>query len=127
MRELPYEFDLMYDIKMMYEVEAVAKGYATGSDATPEELVSLFEKHNIPIPACLVTFSKDIKTNLIVVVIKDGLVDNIIGCRNSKTQEKIFKRQVIERSGFEPEDCDYEDGYYEFMNGSICMTSYTTQ
>lgn len=63
---------------------------------------------------------------LLVVVIKESLVQKIIHCEDSTIQEKIFKSEVLEKSGFEPEDCDYEDGYYEYENGgSICMTSIT--
>lgn len=128
MRELPYEFDLLYDIKMMYEVKAVATGEPTHSDATAEELVDLFEQYHIPKPSCLMGFSNTKKERkkekLLVVVIKDGLVDRVVGCENSKIQKKIFKQQVIERSGFEPEECDYEDGYYEWeQGGAICMAS----
>ena len=39
---LPYPFDLHYDIKHMWEIEAIAKGKPHSSDATPEELVELF-------------------------------------------------------------------------------------
>ena len=53
MRELPYEFDLLYDIKMMHQVEAIAKGDPSCSDASPEELVELFIAHKLPIPDCL--------------------------------------------------------------------------
>jgi len=53
MTKLPYVFDLLYDIKYMYEVESIAKGFPSASDATPEDLVELFERQNMPIPECL--------------------------------------------------------------------------
>lgn len=61
MRELPYEFDLLHDIKMMYEVEVIAKEEPSHSDATPEELVDLFREHMIPLPACLASFVPKIR------------------------------------------------------------------
>jgi hypothetical protein len=51
--ELPYDFDLLYDIKMMHQVEAIAKGEASHSDASPEDLVELFEELNMKLPECL--------------------------------------------------------------------------
>ncbi len=51
--ELPYDFDLLYDIKHMYEVEAIANGGAHASDATPEDLVKLFDDNKLEVPECL--------------------------------------------------------------------------
>ena len=126
MRELPYEFDLLYDIKMMYEIEAVAKGEPSQSDATPENLVDLFIAHKLPIPDCLKNVKPTLthKTQLLIVVIKDSLVDVVHACETVEIQIAVFKKVVNDMSGFDPEDCDYEDGYYEYENrGSICMTS----
>jgi hypothetical protein len=52
-RELPYDFDLHYDVKTMEQVERIAKGEADCSDATPEDLIALFLLHDLPVPACL--------------------------------------------------------------------------
>ena len=126
MRELPYDFDLLHDIKMMYQVEAIAKGEPSCSDATPEDLLELFIAHQLPIPACLqnIKISTTGKDILLVVVIKDSLVDMVHACENVKEQEEKFKEVVLEKTGFSPEDCDYEDGYYEYeIGGSICLTS----
>lgn len=51
--ELPYDFDLLYDIKHMSEVESIANGGAHASDATPEDLVKLFVAHDLDVPECL--------------------------------------------------------------------------
>jgi len=53
MRELPYTFDLHYDIKMMWEIETIAKGEPHCSDASPEDLVELFIEMDMEIPECL--------------------------------------------------------------------------
>ena len=57
--------------------------------------------------------------NLLVVLINDGLVDKVFHCKSSKQQEEKFKELIIDKTGGdEPEQCDFEDGYYEFPNGS---------
>lgn len=52
-RELPYDFDLLYDIKTLYEVGMIAKGEPHCSNASPEDLVELFQKLEMPVPECL--------------------------------------------------------------------------
>lgn len=46
----------MHDIKFMYEVEAIAKGEASHSDASPEDLVDMFEELKETVPDCLSEF-----------------------------------------------------------------------
>lgn len=53
---LNFQFDLLYDLKMMSEVETIAKGEASHSDASPEDLVELFEQLEEEIPECLSEF-----------------------------------------------------------------------
>jgi hypothetical protein len=48
---VPYEFDLLYDIKEYYEIEMVLKGEPHCSDASPHELEELMEAHGIPFPS----------------------------------------------------------------------------
>jgi len=64
MRELPYEFDLLYDVKMMYEVESIANGEPSCSDASPEDLVELFIAHKLEMPECLKQFVGKKKTGM---------------------------------------------------------------
>ena len=52
-RELPYDFDLHWDVKSMEQVERIARGDPDASDATPEDLVAMFLAHDLPIPSCL--------------------------------------------------------------------------
>jgi len=53
---LPYEFDLLFDIKTYDEVDLVANYQHSASDASPEDLVELFQKHDLPIPDSLKSF-----------------------------------------------------------------------
>jgi len=54
MTPLPYSFDLLHDIKHMYEVEMVCKGqHPAGTDATPEDLLEMFIDHKLEIPEYL--------------------------------------------------------------------------
>jgi hypothetical protein len=65
-------------------------------------------------------------TELLVVVIRHKVVHEIHHCDSVYDQEGMFWYHVHEESGFEPEDCDYENGYYECgREGSVCMTSIT--
>jgi hypothetical protein len=53
--ELPYEFDLLYDIKTMDDVEAIAKGLPHHSSdiVSPYELADLFIELGLELPDCL--------------------------------------------------------------------------
>jgi len=51
--KLPYKFDLLYDIKYMYEVEQIANGKPSSSDAEPSDLVELFLSLRMKVPHCL--------------------------------------------------------------------------
>jgi hypothetical protein len=50
---LPYPFDLLYDVKTMRDVEAIAKGEGHCSDATPDDLIELFIAQDLEVPECL--------------------------------------------------------------------------
>lgn len=56
-RELPYEFDLFYDIKTMKQVQNIAEGKPDCSDAEPEDLVTLFNELELEVPECLKSFN----------------------------------------------------------------------
>jgi len=61
---------------------------------------------------------------LLVVVIKKAVVNEIIPCDTFDIQEKVFKDMVFFITERYPEEKDYENGYYEIgYDGSICMTS----
>ena len=51
--KLPYVFDLLFDIKTMSEIERIANGDSSHSDATSQDLIDLFIELNISIPKCL--------------------------------------------------------------------------
>ena len=57
MRELPYDFDLLYDVKSYAQIESIANYKWDCSDATPEELVLLFQQLELEIPSCLIRFA----------------------------------------------------------------------
>lgn len=59
-RELPYVFDLLWDVKTYEQVERIAKYEGDCSEATPEDLVELFQQENIPLPECLIAFAPQI-------------------------------------------------------------------
>ena len=52
-RDLPYDFDLNWDIKTMEQVEHIAAGEADSSEATPRDLIAMFLSLDMPIPECL--------------------------------------------------------------------------
>ena len=69
MEKLPYDFDLMYDLKLMSEVEAVCRGECpAGTDATPEDLLEMFMLLELEIPECL----KSVKKRMDVWICIDG-------------------------------------------------------
>ena len=55
--ELPYVFDLLWDVKTYEQVERIAKFEADCSGAEPEDLVELFQQENLEIPECLKSFA----------------------------------------------------------------------
>lgn len=66
MTPLPYEFDLLYDIKCMYEVEMVCEGKCpAGTHATPEDLLDMFISHKMEIPEFLSSAAKPRKNDSI--------------------------------------------------------------
>jgi len=50
--KLPYDFDLLFDIKTYEQVEEVVAG-EYWDDVTPEQLKTLFIRTNTPVPNCL--------------------------------------------------------------------------
>ena len=50
---LPYDFDLLYDVKDMTDVEMIANGEPHRSDATPADLIEMFELLGMVVPICL--------------------------------------------------------------------------
>lgn len=54
MTKLHSDFDLIYDLKYMYEVEMVCDGLSpAGTDASPEDLYEMFVDHKMEIPEYL--------------------------------------------------------------------------
>jgi hypothetical protein len=66
--ELPYVFDLLWDVKSYEQVERIAKYEGDCSDASPEDLVELFQQEGMDIPECLADFAPQIT----IWVCKDG-------------------------------------------------------
>jgi hypothetical protein len=65
-------------------------------------------------------------TELLVVVVRHSVIHKIYPCQAVNEQEGMFWYCVLEESGFEPEDCDYENGFADCgRHGSVCMTSIT--
>ncbi len=50
MTNLPYEFDLLYDVKTVEELHCILKGESHCTDAQDWELCELAEIYNIPLP-----------------------------------------------------------------------------
>lgn len=48
--KLPYEFDLLYDVKSVEELHSILLGEPHCTDAQDWELCELAEKFNIPLP-----------------------------------------------------------------------------
>ena len=67
-KKLHSDFDLLYDLKQMDEVERIARGESTHSDASPEDLVDLFTELRIEVPECL----KSVTGTTIIWVLDDG-------------------------------------------------------
>ncbi len=72
MTRLPYDFDLLYDIKYMYQVERVCKGLPTGSSATPRELRELFIDLEMELPDFLIEACKGYPEEKTIWVCNDG-------------------------------------------------------
>ena len=51
--ELPYVFDLLYDVKTYEQVRRIANYEADCSDASPQDLVDLFIEEGMVVPECL--------------------------------------------------------------------------
>ena len=50
---LPYDFDLLWDVKTLAEVEIIAAGEGHCSSAKPEDLLALFLDLELEVPECL--------------------------------------------------------------------------
>lgn len=51
--KLPYDFDLLYDVKSMRDVEDIAAGRPSRCEVTREELIALFKRLDMHVPSCL--------------------------------------------------------------------------
>ncbi len=56
-----------------------------------------------------------------LVKIRDGVVDCIFICKDSKHLEKMFKEQA-KMEGIDVTDDDMDNGYVETEVGSICLS-----
>ncbi len=56
MKELPYVFDLLYDIKTEEQAIKIAQGFPDCSSARVSEIIELYEQENIPLPPELRNF-----------------------------------------------------------------------
>ena len=54
--DLPYAFDLNWDVKDMDDVKRIAAGKSHCSDADPEDLLALFQDLGLEVPECLEKF-----------------------------------------------------------------------
>lgn len=94
--ELPYIFDLLWDVKTYEQVERIAKFEADCSDADPYDLVELFQKENLEIPKCLKGFvQKDDTNNCKCGKGNASSYDGL--CRFCR--EKLFSRSEAKRVG----------------------------
>ncbi len=58
---LPYEFDLLYDIKTLEQVEWVMEGTGGWTDATPHDLYELFlEYPSLDMPKSLLAWKDEL-------------------------------------------------------------------
>jgi len=72
MTPLPYSFDLLHDIKYMYEVELACKGRHC-SNASPADLMEMFINHKLEIPEYLEEACKGYnKGETVIWVCNDG-------------------------------------------------------
>lgn len=55
--ELPYMFDLLWDVKTYEQVERIANHRGDCSDASPADLVELFQQEDLALPECLLRYS----------------------------------------------------------------------
>jgi len=58
MKELPYEFDLLYDIKTWEQLRKVMRGEPDCSDATPMQVYWLLIEYNLPVPVGFSPFTE---------------------------------------------------------------------
>jgi len=70
--DLPYDFDLLYDVKDYEDVEAIARGSAHCSSASAQDLVDLFHSMDMEIPECL----SYLRPTLVVTLYSDGTWDS---------------------------------------------------
>ena len=70
--ELPYDFDLLYDIKHMSEIENIASGGAHASNATPEDLVNLFVSNKLDVPQCLKAVKQKMDNKQVIWILPNG-------------------------------------------------------
>ena len=108
MKELPYVFDLLFDVKTLEQVERIAKYEGDCSDATPEELRSLFISEGLDLPECLEGVNRTdtemldwLITNRALVHTQPSLDNNVnlyyfVVYRNGSTSEqRLTAREAI--------------------------------
>jgi hypothetical protein len=85
MTELPYSFDLFFDMKFMFQVEQVCNGdhHVCGTHVTPNELYKMFTDHQMEIPHFLKRFATDL--------VGDDLVTQTIENFHKLTPEQMEK------------------------------------
>lgn len=73
MTPLHSSFDLFYDLKYMYEVEMVCKGQSpAGTNATPYDLLKMFNDYDIEAPKFLVDAAGEGPGSMVIWVSNDG-------------------------------------------------------
>jgi len=75
MNKLPYDFDLLYDVKTYQDVEDVALGQPTRCEGTPEDLVRLFLVHEMEVPKSLESTLKGMRDRQALLKVLDCLID----------------------------------------------------
>lgn len=63
------------------------------------------------------------KQMLLVVVIKDGMVEKAIHCQSREEQHDRFSDEILNH-GEEPQDEHFDEGLYEFENGRTVSMSH---
>ena len=53
MLKLPYDFDLLFDVKTLEDVKIIANYGPHCSDASPQDLANLFITLGLDLPPCL--------------------------------------------------------------------------
>jgi hypothetical protein len=74
------------------------------------------------------TYESVTKVPLLVTIV-NGVVENAIVANDGKHLEELFKTECEDYYGHTPIDYEYDDGYSELLDATICMvwaTQYLT-